>query len=121
MTPENRRTLNPLHTRASSHRRIYLRTASPASPLSTDITDSLLFANDAPLLSADPPPLIDHAPGSPVSPSDVSAGRGSYQLSEATSGVWENGGAARCKAAHASSIPFLAVEDDQQGEVRPYP
>ena len=119
MTPENSRTFNnPPYPGSPSHRRIYLQVAPPASPLSTDITNSLLFSNDAPLFSSDAPSLFDHAPGRPVPSSELPTVRGLGLLSEPNSGVGENSGQARCKGVHASSVPFIATEHKQQKVIR---
>jgi len=121
MTPENRRPLNhPLHSTAPLHRRIYLQMAPPASPLSTDITNSLLFSNDAPLLSSDPPSLVDYALGRPAPPIEPPAVQRLDLLSEVNGSVGENASRSICKRAHASSAPFLAAEHKQQKEVRSY-
>ena len=116
MTPENSRTFN--HPRPPSYRRIHLQVAPPASPLSTDITHSLLFSNDAPLISSDAPSLIDHAPGRPVPSSELPPLHGLDLLSEPNSSVGENSSRARCKGTHASSVPSVATEHEQKNMVR---
>ena len=119
MTPENNRAFNnPPYQRPPSHRRIHLQVAPPASPLSTDITNSLLFSNDAPLFSPGPPSIIDHAPGRPVPSSELPAVRGLDLLSEPNSSVEENSSRARCKGAHAPSVPFVAKEPKQQKVIK---
>lgn len=120
MTPENRRTLNPPHSRAPSHRRIHLQVAPPASPLSIDITNSLLFSNDAPLLSSGTSSLVDHAPRRPAPSSEPPAVTGLDLLSEVHSSVGEKGSRASCKRAHLSSVPFLAAEHTEVGSYRQF-
>jgi hypothetical protein len=114
MTPENRRTFNPPHSRsrARTHRRTHLQVAPPASPLSTDITNSLLFSNDAPLLSSDTASLFDPAPGRPALPSEPLAVPGLDLLSAVNSSAEEKG-----RRASPSSVPSLAAENKQEKEV----
>ncbi len=52
--------------------------------------------------------------------SELPAVRGLDLLSELNSSVGENGSRARCKGAHASSVPFVGTEHKQQKVVRSY-